>query len=601
MAPQVRRSGASLAEALIHEPYRFDFFEAVRILEQLHPDRAPVGSGASPSDEPLRFRAHDELGFPPSDIVTVEGPPEDRPVEMSVSFMSLAGPHGPLPAPYAELIQDQARAGNTALRDFLDLLVHRLIALRYRGRKRHHVGLESGAPGESPVARYLRAIGGLGTEAAQGRLSVSDDTLLRYASLLNQNPSSAHGLSVMLGDYFDAAVNVSPLTGRWIDLDPHQHTRIGVSGQNQALGESTVLGDRAWDQQAGLTVEVGVSAFNEYLDFLPKGRAHRELVDLSTLYLGRTTGLDIALTLDAEETPSATLGTLLGARLGEDAWMGTPPGDTVTQRVQPDTFTPEQEVLRIPLFAQLSPSRLQEVIDLLPRREVDADQHVARQGQPADAFYVLAEGEANVRYRSPGSDEPTVLATLEPGGVFGDEAMLAGENYESSLVTTRSTHVLVVRPDPLGTLADQFPAIERALEVEYSGEGLVSEEDEDQEIAPQTGLGALFATKMWGPFRDAGTVRTVEPDAQAFDADTIPDALQILFEGAVRIGVDTLLDVPGTPLNLDALVEGRPSAAPGRATQRTTVLTIGREALRRLLRKHAAIERALRTWYTSSR
>jgi len=606
MVAQSRRSGASVAKALIDQPYEFEFYEAVRVLEQLHPDRAPVGEGTSPSAEPVRFRAHGELGFPPSDIVGLEVPESERPVEMSVSFMSLAGPHGFLPPPYTELIQDRARVGDTALRDFLDLLVHRLIALRYRGRKRHHVGMESGAPSESTVARYLRAIGGLGPEAAQGRLSVPDQALLRYAPLLNQSPSTAHGLSVVLGDYFDADVDVSPLTGRWIELEAEQETRIGVMGQNQVLGRSAVLGRRAWDQQAGLTVEINVPSFDDYLSFFPEGEAHRALVDLSKLYLGRTIDFEVALTLNADRTPDTPLSTLLGPRLGQEAWLGTPSDDTTTTRIQPETFTPAQEVLRIPLFAQLSPTQLQDVADQLPERQVGTDQPVARQGRTAEAFYLLVEGEADVRYQSEGSTESTVLTTLEPGGVFGDRAMMKDGTYKGSLVTTRPSRFLIVRPGLLRRLVERHPAIERALEKEYvrpddeESTGQVERDETADRTAPRTGLGALFPGSMWRPFHRHGTKRTVPAGMSVVEANAVPSSLHVLLRGGVQTETGAMIDTPGTPLNLNAFVAGQPPSTPLWTTAETTVLSLPRDDLRHLIQKHPAIERALRSWQAYS-
>lgn len=607
MATESRQSGASVMEALVAQPYEFGFFEAVRLLEQMHPDCAPVGEGRSPSAEPVRFRAHGAQGFPPSDIVGLEVPEDtERPVEMSVAFMSLAGPHGPLPAPYTELMHDQARVGETAFRDVLDLLTHRLIALRYRGRKRHHVGMQSGTPAESTVARYLRAIGGLGHGALHRRLAVPDAALLRYAPLLNQRPPSAHGLSVLLQDYFAAEVAVRPLAGQWVPLAPDQKTHIGQTGQNQSLGTTTVLGERAWDPQAALTVELRVSSFDEYLGFFPEGDAHRSLVDLAQLYLGRTPALQVALTLPTDAAVEVPLSTLLGPRLGRDAWLGAPTGEAETTWVEPHTFTPEQERIRIPLFALLSPDALQAVLDRLPERQVEADQHVVRQGHSADAFYVVVDGEAEVRYQSSEREEPTVLTTLEPGGVFGDRAMMQDRTYEGALVTTRPSRFLVVAPDLLQRLMALYPPIERAFQEEYAppdedaGLDWTDGPRESPPAGPQTGLGALLPVGMWRPFYQRGTARIVTAGSVAVAADAAPTSLKVLLRGRVQAEAGTAMDTPGTPLNLNALAADRRPAHTLRATEETALLVLPRAAVQDLLQKHPPIERALRAWQANA-
>ena len=599
MATTIRGSGASVADRLTDEPYRFEFYAAVRALEHLYPDQAPVGEGPHPSAEAVRFRSHADLGFPASDVVDIEPATDEDPAEMTVSFMSLAGPHGPLPAPYAELLQDCVRSGNMALRDFFDLLVHRLIALRYRSRKRHHVGMASsptstsGASGNT-IARYLRAIAGLGPDATHDRLAVPDQALLRYATLLTQSPPSAHGLSVLLSDYFDTEVDVTPLTGTWIPLEPHQRTRLGCVGQNNTLGQSTVLGTRAWDQQGGLTIEVGAPSLDTYLRLLPDGDAHRALVDLAQLYLGRTVTFDLSVTMDADDVPHTPLSGTLGPRLGRSAWLGTPLSNTVTTDIRPETFDPAQEVLRIPLFAGLSPNQLREVTAAGVLRDVRPDQHVARQGRSASAFYLLVEGEADVRYQSPQGDASTVLTTLEPGGVFGDEALIHEQPYDASLVTTRSSRILEIRREQLETLRDRYPSIERALEATYHQ----ADDAEAPPSPPPHGLGAHLSPALWHHLRQAGRIGSVEKGASIVPTGRPTDALHILLDGGpVTDESGTQVDAPGTPLNLRALVERRTFDAPRRATQAATLLVLPRADLRRLCQKHRAIERALRTWH----
>jgi type VI secretion system protein ImpH len=542
------------------------------------------------------------MAFPASEVVAVEVPDaEEAPVEMTVSFMSLTGPHGPLPDPYAEQMQARARSGDTALRDFLDLLVHRPIALQYRSRKRHHVGMEAGAPGDSTAARYLRAIAGVGAEAAQGRLSVPDHALLRYAALLNESPASAHGLSSMLQDYFEADVMVSTLDGAWIDLAPEQRTTLGRFGQNQALGTAAVLGRRAWDQTAGGTIRVGDLSYGDYLGFLPGGRAHRALVDLSELYLGRTIDLDLALTVQGDTAPATPLSTALGPRLGRDAWLGDLGAEAHTTRVSPDTFSPEQEALRIPLFAGLSPPQLRAVTESLPGRTVEAERHVARQGQTADAFFLVVEGEADVRYQSPESDEPTVLATLEPGGVFGDEALVSGGRYDGSLVTTRPARLLKVSRSRLQTLLDRYPAIEHALDAAYETAEASSlggsAAEEAATPAPSGGLGAFLPTSLWRPLISEGVTRTLTRGDRVLLEGEEGAALAVLLDGGpIRGRRGEERQTPGALLNLPSVVRGAAPAVSLQSDGPSTVLVLPLSRLRRLMQKHPPLERALRAW-----
>src|SRR5262245_55503751 len=58
----------SVESRLFEEGYRFDFFQAVRLLHTLDAGRAAVGRAGPPGAEAIRFRAHTSLSFPPSAI-----------------------------------------------------------------------------------------------------------------------------------------------------------------------------------------------------------------------------------------------------------------------------------------------------------------------------------------------------------------------------------------------------------------------------------------------------------------------------------------------------------------------------------------------------
>src|SRR5579871_6026175 len=91
--------GAGLTDALAAGPSRFDFFQAVRLLEALG-GRAEVGGDAAPRAEAVRFRAQPALRFPAAEIAQFRARPGDAPPEMAVTFLGLTGPSGVLPQHY---------------------------------------------------------------------------------------------------------------------------------------------------------------------------------------------------------------------------------------------------------------------------------------------------------------------------------------------------------------------------------------------------------------------------------------------------------------------------------------------------------------------
>lgn len=600
-------TGTSVAEGLSEDGYRFEFFEAVRLLEQMAPDRTPVGEGMAPGDEAVRFRTRGTQAFTPSDVVDVELASDGQPAEVTVSFMSLTGSEGPLPEPYTELLDQRVQRGDTAMRDFFDLLTRRFVALLYRSRRRHHVGMESASPDRSTVARYLRSIAGLGLPSHAERSSVPDHALLRYADLLNQHPSSAHGLEVLLGDYFDVGVCAEPLVGRWVNFDEEQHTKIGALGQSQVLGQSAVLGMRAWDQGGRVWIRLTATETEEYLRFLPGRDGHRALVDLTQLYLARGIDFGLDVKVPGEEIPQSPIGGLLGPRLGRNAALGRP-SEPQTIPIRPRTFPPELEVLRVPLFSLLSPDQLRMVVDDLPRLERDAETHVVRQGSPAKALYIVVRGAADIVYQSPGSEESTVLASLEPGDVFGEESTIHDHRYQGSLVTTAPTTLLRVSRDRLDALMNQYPAVERALEDNYfdtGGEESLKEDGEnDAELlarATEPGFKTLVPDQ-WRLIAREGRTLTVDRGAALLRPEPRMDALVLLIEGIVVDEAENIRhSAAGCVLSARSLIHQEPVDDVLVAGARSRLLVVTRPVLRRLVQKYPFVEDVLRIYFHKTR
>ena len=313
----------SVAEWLLAEGYRFDFYRAVTLLERLDPDCESVGEGNEPDREAVRFTSKVNLAFPASDVAAVRRRPEARAVDVAVHFLGLAGAFGPMPAPYTELLLERLWHRDAALRDFLDIFNHRLVSLMYQARKRHRVALDFTAPPQTPVARYLFALIGLGTPGLQQRLQAPDRTWLSYAGLVAQQPRAMAGLERLLTDYFRVPIKGRPFRGRWYPLAADQITAIGMFGRNQRLGQGVVLGRRVWDQQGAFDLYVGPLTWDEFQDFLPIGGAYRSLCALTRFYAGPELGFDIRLTLHAAEVPASRLSAASGPRLGWTSWLKT--------------------------------------------------------------------------------------------------------------------------------------------------------------------------------------------------------------------------------------------------------------------------------------
>jgi len=293
---------------LRREPYAFEFFQAVQLLERLSPGTAPVGHFVQPHTETVRFSVHPSLAFPASEIQSLTYR-ENEPPLMSVNFMGLTGPLGVLPIHYTEFIQRRRTEGDTSARDFFDLFHHRIISLFYRAWQKYHFQTTHGRDEHDRIRLYLQNLVGLGHEELRDRQVVPDDAFLFHAGLLTQYPRSAVGCEGFLEDYFGVPVRIEQFVGAWYRLEVLSQTCFrDEDGISENLGGGAVVGDEVWDPQAGLRVVLGPLTLAQYRDFLPVGSAYEPLRTLVRFYAGDEFDFELQLILKRDEVPSCELG-----------------------------------------------------------------------------------------------------------------------------------------------------------------------------------------------------------------------------------------------------------------------------------------------------
>lgn len=357
MAAASRRPDPRLTEQLHAEAYRFDFFQAVRLLERLRPAGARVGRAGPPSREAVRFRSHVSLSFPASEIHELAAPAkEGAPSELTVAFMGLTGPLGVLPNHYTERLLRDLRAKDHVLHDFLDLFNHRLVSLFFRTVEKYRfpIAWESSRAreeGDDGFTAQIYALIGMGTPGLRGRIS-SDAALPYYAGLLAERPRCAAALRQILVDYFSVAVEVEQFTGEWLPLAKDAQSRLGGGpGANNQLGASAVLGERVWDQGAKFRLRVGPLTVAEYERFLPSGDALPKMVELVKLFVNDELEFDVLLVLRRADVTGIRLGDAraFAPRLGWSTWLSSGP-------LARDGADAVFEARSIPMRVQRSPS-----------------------------------------------------------------------------------------------------------------------------------------------------------------------------------------------------------------------------------------------------
>ena len=155
-------------------------------------------------------------------------------------------------------------------------------------------------------------------------------------------------------------------------------------------------------------------------------------------------GLETALIAAGAFLP--VLVVLLGARVTKiDAAAPAPGGDEL------------RILASVPIFAPLPGGSLEHLAGRLVPMRLEAGTMIVREGDSGDRFYIVAEGEVDV------SQSGVVLSELEPGGYFGEIALIR-DIPRTATVTARTPVVLYAldREDFLAAVTGHSQAAEAA-------------------------------------------------------------------------------------------------------------------------------------------
>ncbi|HUI79844.1 MAG TPA: type VI secretion system baseplate subunit TssG [Bryobacteraceae bacterium] len=312
---------------LREHPEEFSFFQAVRLLQLLAPGRPTIGGFTAPRAEPVRLATSPSLSFPPSEIRSLEES-GGRPPKMTVNFFGLDGALGVLPTRYTETVLERLYAGDTTLRDFLDLLNHRMISLLYRAWEKYRFPVTYERERQDRFTGYLFDLIGLGSKGLEDRQPIADQSLVYYTGLLAQCPRSATAFRLILCHFFQVPVEIVEFAGAWRRLDASSQTQLneGFSSTEQ-LGIGMALGDEVWDQQSVVRVRLGPLTRAQYAEFLPAGRAHGPLKAVARFFCGCDLDVELQLVLQREEAPRFGLGDGTAPKLGWTSWIFASPLD----------------------------------------------------------------------------------------------------------------------------------------------------------------------------------------------------------------------------------------------------------------------------------
>ena len=324
------------APQLAEAAARAGFYPLVALLERLTAGAARVGEAGPPGEEAIRFRHDPALTFSTGDVSRVslrESPeraddpfsPKRSVFEVVTTFLGLTGAITPLPMYMVEELVQEAPGGSLR-RDFLDLFHHRLLSLLYRLCSKYDLAGEHTTRTLDRWSLRLLALAGLDAYEDPLPTTLPAWRLLRLLPLLATHARTARTLEVAIEDVLaeelgGARVTVQQFMGAWVEIEPDQRMRLGVS--NCELGRTSLVGSRIYDRSGRFQVRIAPLTQQAYRRLLPEGDLAPVVREVVAVFVRDPIDYTLELGLARDEAPSFQLSRSSPCRLGRDTWLGS--------------------------------------------------------------------------------------------------------------------------------------------------------------------------------------------------------------------------------------------------------------------------------------
>ena len=322
---------------LLKDPKRFDFVQALRLLELTDAFRKRSDAikivrqtGVNLGGLQARFINDISVNFPVAPITSAFIGKDDI-VNFTVSGFGLIGAIGVLPYSYSYLVNLSLAHKNFALKSFLDIFQNRAVHNFYLASSKYRIVIsyDRGTFGDlDKFKATLESFVGLSFETTKNKLHIPDEHLLYYSGFFSSNHKTVYALETILHEELGMEVKVIPFTGRWITLDVVDQTQLPSSmssGRYNRLGREAVIGDRVWSVQNNFRILIGPIKKSQIYELLPQEIAEKKIRDIVEVYCGKEYEYEIQLSIEADSVPciqlSNTYETRYDTRLGQTSWL----------------------------------------------------------------------------------------------------------------------------------------------------------------------------------------------------------------------------------------------------------------------------------------
>ncbi|WP_444993980.1 type VI secretion system baseplate subunit TssG [Aliikangiella sp. IMCC44359] len=358
MSSSIRRKNSSISNKLLDNPFSYDFFQSVRLLEReakvfdknsnkrrtTGVSGNPVATFVPPNTEAIRFHTNQTLRFSSAEIAKISQqvnqstPQAAAQWHMLVNFMGLTGTQGVLPYHYTEMILHRLKMKDESLMKFFDLFNHRTISLFFQAGCKYRLPIEYERKKLNPPSmlkydtytKMFLSLIGIGTKHLNDRLYTKDESLIFYSGLLSQQIRSATGLKQIIQQHFSIPVQIQEFIGQWQELIDDVRSKLPSRklplGQNIALGKSAILGRRGWFAQGKIRIILGPLNDKQTQKFAPDTKTLYAINEIVKMYIGMEHDYDFIVRIKRRDMLDKTqLSSKKPPIIGWNTWLVNKP------------------------------------------------------------------------------------------------------------------------------------------------------------------------------------------------------------------------------------------------------------------------------------
>jgi type VI secretion system protein ImpH len=307
MGRETQSPHSRLTPRLEAELTRINFYRFCQLLEKQQPGKPLMGSTSHPADDPVRFRPHPGMGFPASELKSVEYDEENAaaPPTVRTTFMGLYGVDSPLPPAYLDDIA-QGREGHEVQQHFLDIFSHRILTQFYRIWRKYSWPATFESGGADNISQSLLGLVGLGIPGTANHIATPISRFLALLSVLRQPGKTAEGVQALVQLLAsNTSARVSPYCLRPVAIGQPP----GFIGEDDfRLDGNMPLGDEVMDTSSQLLIELFTDNVDEAQGWMPEGQLYQDFLVMLHVYLGWRFKAKIRLTVSSHLLPVPPLG-----------------------------------------------------------------------------------------------------------------------------------------------------------------------------------------------------------------------------------------------------------------------------------------------------